>query len=99
MTMIQRLIGTFSALLLLVAGMETIAAGGTGGHMFPAEALAREMAARGGSAEHLVGAARHAGADGVEERVGLDVRPRLAQRRRDGRGGRRPQSRRGTSCP
>jgi UDP-N-acetylglucosamine--N-acetylmuramyl-(pentapeptide) pyrophosphoryl-undecaprenol N-acetylglucosamine transferase len=24
-----------------------VAAGGTGGHMFPAEALAREMAARG----------------------------------------------------
>ena len=52
-----------------------VAAGGTGGHMFPAEALAREMAARGW---RVVLATDHRGeqyahAFPAEERLALDA--------------------------
>ena len=36
-----------------------VAAGGTGGHMFPAEALAREMAARGWHCDQICRYWRH----------------------------------------
>lgn len=52
-----------------------VAAGGTGGHMFPAEALAREMAARGWRVALATDARGEAYAQGfpAEERLALDA--------------------------
>ncbi|QBX38705.1 undecaprenyldiphospho-muramoylpentapeptide beta-N-acetylglucosaminyltransferase [Brevundimonas sp. S30B] len=52
-----------------------VAAGGTGGHMFPAEALAREMAARGWRVVLATDARGEAYAQGfpAEERLALDA--------------------------